>query len=89
MGYLLYVLLAVLGSAIIFGVPTWALRYRRMTIGTVVSFLALSRGFINPIGQISLQFNMVIMALAGASRIFDLMDEESEWDDGYVTLVNA
>jgi ATP-binding cassette subfamily B protein len=91
MGYLLYVLLAVLGGlAIIFGVPNLGFAGTGvMTIGTVVSFLALSRGFINPIGQISLQFNMVIMALAGASRIFDLMDEESEWDDGYVTLVNC
>ena len=91
MGYLLYVLLAVLGGlAIIFGVPNLGFAGSGvMTIGTVVSFLALSRGFINPIGQISLQFNMVIMALAGASRIFDLMDEEPEQDDGYVTLVNC
>jgi len=91
MGYLLYVLLAVLGGlAIIFRVPNLGFAGAGvMTIGTVVSFLTLSRGFINPIGQISMQFNMVIMALAGASRIFDLMDEESEQDDGYVTLVNC
>jgi ATP-binding cassette subfamily B multidrug efflux pump len=91
MGYLLYVLLAVLGgTAIIFGIPNLGFAGAGvMTIGTVVSFLALSRGFINPIGQISLQFNMVIMALAGASRIFDLMDEVSEQDDGYVTLINC
>jgi ATP-binding cassette subfamily B protein len=91
MGYLLYVLLAVAGgAAIILGIPNLNFAgIGAMTIGTVVSFLTLSRGFINPIGQISMQFNMVIMALAGASRIFDLMDEVSEQDDGYVTLVNC
>jgi ATP-binding cassette subfamily B multidrug efflux pump len=91
MGYLLYVLLAILGGAgIILGIPNVGLGAAGvMTIGTVVSFLALSRGFINPIGQISMQFNMVIMALAGASRIFDLMDEANEQDDGTVTLVNC
>ena len=91
MGYMLYVLLAILGGAMgIAGVPNLSLiGIHALTIGTIVSFLTLSRSFINPIGQISMQFNMVIMALAGASRIFDLMDEESEQDEGYVTLVNA
>jgi len=91
MGYLLYVLLAVMGgAAIILGIPNLSFGgLGVMTIGTIISFLTLSRGFVNPIGQISLQFNMVIMALAGASRIFDLMDEVSEQDDGYVTLVNC
>ena len=60
-----------------------------LTIGTIVSLLTLSRSFIMPIGQVSMQFNMVIMALAGASRIFYFLDEESEKDEGYVTLVNA
>ena len=91
MGYMLYVLLAILGGAAgIAGVPNLGLTgVSVLTIGTIVSFLTLSRSFINPIGQISMQFNMVVMALAGASRIFELMDEKSEQDDGYVTLVNA
>ena len=90
-GYLLYVLLAIVGGAAgIAGIPNLGLTgIETMTIGTIVSFLTLSRSFINPIGQITMQFNMVIMALAGASRIFDLLDETSEQDDGYVTLVNA
>ena len=91
MGYLLYVILAVIGGAAgIAGLPNLSLTgINVLTIGTIVSYLTLSRAFINPIGQISMQFNMVIMALAGASRIFDLIDEETEQDDGYVTLVNV
>ena len=91
MGYMLYVLIAVIGGAAgIAGFGNLSLTgVNVLTIGTIVSFLTLSRSFINPIGQISMQFNMVIMALAGASRIFELMDEESEQDGGYVTLVNA
>lgn len=91
LGYLLYVLLAIVGGAAgIAGFPNLSLSgINVLTIGTIVSFLTLSRSFINPIGQISMQFNMVIMALAGASRIFELMDEESEQDEGYVTLVNT
>lgn len=91
MGYMLYVLLAVIGGAAgIAGIPNLGLTgISTLTIGTIISFLTLSRSFINPIGQISMQFNMVTMALAGASRIFDLLDEESEHDDGYVTLVYA
>ena len=91
MGYMLYVLLAIVGGAAgIAELPNLSLTgINTLTIGTIVSFLTLSRSFINPIGQISMQFNMVVMALAGASRIFDLMDEESEQDAGYVTLVNA
>lgn len=91
LGYLLYVLLAIIGGAMgILGLPNLSLTgVHAMTIGTIVSFLTLSRSFINPIGQISMQLNMVTMALAGASRIFDLLDEKSEQDDGYVTLVNA
>ena len=91
MGYLLYVLLAIVGGAAgIFGIHNLSLTgIHLLTLGTIVSFLTLSRGFVAPIGQVSMQFNMVIMALAGASRIFELMDEPSEQDDGYVTLVNA
>lgn len=91
MGYMLYVLLAIIGGAAgIAGVQNLSLTgVHALTIGTIISFLTLSRSFINPIGQVSMQFNMVVMALAGASRIFELMDEESEQDSGYVTLVNA
>ncbi|HZK41901.1 MAG TPA: ABC transporter ATP-binding protein [Clostridia bacterium] len=91
MGYLLYVLVALIGGAAgIAGLPNLSLTgIQTLTIGTIISFLTLSRAFVNPIGQVSMQFNMVVMALAGASRIFDLMDEESEKDEGYVTLVNA
>ena len=60
-----------------------------LTLGAIASFLQLSKSFMNPISQISNQLNMVVMALAGAERIFRLMDEEPEVDDGYVTLVNA
>ena len=59
-----------------------------ITVGLIVSFLQLSKTFIRPISQISQQLNSVAMALAGAGRIFNLMDEEPEKDDGYVTLVN-
>ena len=91
MGYMLYVLLAILGGALgIAEVPNLSFSgINTLSIGAIVSFLTLSRSYINPIGQISMQFNMVIMALAGASRIFDLMDEESEQDSGFVTLVNT
>ena len=91
LGYVLYVLLAIFGGTLaikgatnltIFGTGA-------LTLGAIASFLQLSRNFINPIGQISQQLNMVIMALAGAERIFEHMDEKSEADDGYVTLVNA
>ncbi len=91
LGYMLYVLIAIVGGAAgVAGLPNLSFGgIAPLTIGTIVSFLTLSRSFINPIGQISMQFNMVIMALAGASRIFDLLDEQPETDDGYVTLVNA
>ena len=60
-----------------------------MTLGAIASFLTLTRNFINPISQISNQFNSIVTALAGASRIFAFMDQEPETDEGYVTLVNA
>lgn len=59
------------------------------TIGVITSFLLYSKSFVNPIGQMANQLNMVTMALAGASRIFGMTDEPSEVDDGYVELVNA
>ena len=91
MGFLLYVLISIIGGAMgILGIPNWRLTgSEAMTVGTIISFVTLSRGFVNPIGQMSMQFNMVVQALAGASRIFEVMDEESEHDGGVVTLVNA
>jgi len=91
MGYLLYVLLAIVGGvAGVAGMKNLSLTgVNVLTIGTIVSFLALSRSFIMPFGQVSMQFNMVVMALAGASRIFNFLDEECENDEGTVTLVNA
>ena len=91
LGYVLYVLLAVVGGAMaIIGVGNIGLAgVSTLTLGTIASFLTMSRSFVNPIAQVSQQFNNVIMALAGASRIFELMDEPSEEDHGYVTLVNA
>lgn len=91
MGFLLYVLIAIIGGAVgVAGIPNLTLvGFSALSVGTLISFLTLSRNFVNPIGQISMQFNMVIMALAGATRIFELMDEDSETDNSNVTLVNA
>lgn len=83
LGHLQYVLIAIVGGALaISGVGG-------LTLGGIASFLQLSNSFTMPINQISQQLNSVIMALAGAQRIFDLMDEQPETDEGYVTLVNA
>ncbi len=60
-----------------------------LTLGGLASFLQLTRSFSQPVTQVAQQFNSIIMALAGAERVFDLMDEPSEKDEGYVTLVNA
>lgn len=91
MGNILYVLLALVGGSLaIAGVTNISLTGAGvMTLGTIASFLTMSRSFINPIAQVSQQLNAVIMALAGATRIFELLDEEPEEDHGYVTLVNA
>lgn len=91
LGYLLYVMIAVVGGALALeGVTNISLTGRGvLTLGTIASFLQLSRSFVQPIGQMSQQLNFVAMALAGAGRIFELMDEKSEVDDGYVTLVNG
>ena len=90
-GYMMYVVLAVVGGAMaIYGLPNFAFGGDSMlTLGTIASFLTLSRNFTNPIGQISQQLNSVIMAMAGAQRIFELLDEKPEEDHGTVTLVNA
>ena len=60
-----------------------------MTIGTVVTFVGLNKSFTNPITQVSQQINFVVNAAAGAQRVFDLMDQTPETDEGYVELVNA
>ena len=83
MGHLQYVLVAVVGGALaLSGISS-------LTLGAIAAFLQLSRSFSQPSSQMSQQFNSVVMALAGAGRIFALMDEEPETDEGYVSLVNA
>lgn len=82
-GHLLYVLIALVGGILTVSDISF------VSIGTISSFLLLSKSFTMPISNISQQLNSVVMALAGAERIFELMDEESEHDEGYVTLVNA
>ncbi len=91
LGYLLYVVLAIVGGYLaISGVTNVAcFKVSVLSLGSIASFLLLSRSFIGPIGQISQQLNSVAMAMAGAERIFTLLDEEPETDDGFVTLVNA
>lgn len=82
-GNIQFVLTAVLGGILLVsGVGG-------ITIGTIVAYLQFTKSFTQPFMQVAQQFNSIIMALAGAERIFQLMDEESEVDDGYVTLVNA
>lgn len=91
LGYVQYVIIAVLGGFMaIHGVTNLGLTGTgTLTLGMIASFLTLSRSLTNPVAQISNQFNSIVTALAGASRIFAFMDEEPETDDGYVTLVNA
>ena len=91
LGYVQYVIIAVLGGFMaINGVTNLGLTGTgTLTLGMIASFLTLSRSLTNPVAQISNQFNSIVTALAGASRIFAFMDEEPETDDGYVTLVNA
>lgn len=83
LGNISYVLIAVVGAGLSLSGLTG------LTLGTLVSFLTLNKNFTMPVTQISQQVNAVAAAMAGAERIFDLLDEKSEDDDGYVTLVNA
>ena len=83
LGHLQYILIAIIGGAITM------IEGSGLLVGDVISFLRLSKNFTNPVNQVSQQLNSIIMALAGAKRIFELMDEEPEVDEGYVTLVNA
>ena len=83
LGNVSYVICAIAGAAIaLYGDGT-------LTLGMIVTFLTLNKNFSQPITQISQQLNNVVMAAAGAARIFELLDEEPEADEGYVTLVNA
>lgn len=91
LGYVQYVIIAILGGYMaISGITNIGLQGTGvLTLGAIASFLTLSRNFNNPISQISNQFNSIVTALAGASRIFAFMDEQPETDEGYVTLVNV
>ena len=82
-GWISYALVAIVGA--ILGINGLA----GVTIGTVVTFVGLNKSFTNPITQVSQQINFVVNAAAGAQRVFDLMDQEPEKDEGYVELVNA
>ena len=82
-GWISYALVAILGAVL--GINGLA----GVTIGTVVTFVGLNKSFTNPITQVSQQINFVVNAAAGAHRVFDLMDQEPEADEGYVELVNA
>ena len=82
LGYIQYILVAIAGGAL-------AIHGTGLTLGDIATFLQLTRSFNQPINQVTQQLSAVFMAIAGAGRIFDLLDEQPEADDGYVTLVNA
>lgn len=82
-GWLSYALVAIIGA--ILGINGMA----GVTLGTVIVFVGLNKSFTQPITQVSMQINFVVTAAASASRVFDLMDQEPEKDEGYVELVNA
>ena len=84
LGYIQYAILAIVG-----GMMVVMTQGKMLTLGSLMAFMILSRSFNMPISQISNQINSIVMALAGAERIFDLMDQEPEQDEGYVHLVNA
>ncbi len=94
-GNILYVLAAFVGGTLLaLNVPNLSISTiitgnNVLSIAVVVAFLGMARQFTQNVSQVSQQINSIVMALAGASRIFDLMDQEEETDDGYVTLVNA
>ena len=93
-GNIQYVLIALIGSLAVFnhldGVSLMGtFTYGIATVGTIVSFLMYSKAFVQPIGNVSQQLNLIALALAGATRIFEIIDAPAETDDGYVELVNA
>ena len=91
LGNLLYVIIAIVGGLIILlgGTNVGFSGIGTLTVGIIVSFLTMSRQFSQTVSQSSMHISMIAMGLAGAGRIFDLLDEEPEQDDGYVTLVNV
>ncbi len=90
LGNLIYVIVALAGGVFLaLGVPNLSISGLPLSIAVVVPFLNMTKQFCGQIGQISQQINAVVMGLAGAERIFQLLDEEPETDEGYVTLVNA
>ena len=84
LGYVQYAILAIVGGVIVV-----SSNGQLLTLGSLMAFMTLSRNFNMPINNISSQLNAIVMALAGAERVFELMDQEPEADDGYVHLVNA
>ena len=84
LGYVQYSILAIVG-----GIVVDQSGGKLLSLGALITFMVLSRNFNQPINQISQQMNSIVMALAGAERVFELMDQEPEVDDGYVKLVNA
>ena len=89
-GNVMYVIVALVGGVLMLsGAPNLSISGMAFSISIVVPFLNMTKQFAGSIGQVSNQINMVIMGLAGAHRIFALLDEEPETDEGYVTLVNA
>lgn len=89
-GNILYVLMAFIGGVLIIAnAPNLSLSGQAISVAVVVPFLNMTRQFTMSISQVSQQINSVVMAMAGTERIFELMDEKPETDDGYVTLVNA
>ena len=89
-GNILYVLIAFIGGILIIAkAPNLSLSGQAISVAVVVPFLNMTRQFTMSISQVSQQINSVVMAMAGTERIFELMDEKPEADDGYVTLVNA
>ena len=89
-GNILYVLIAFIGGILIIAnAPNLSISGQAISVAVVVPFLNMTRQFTMSISQVSQQINSVVMAMAGTERIFELMDEKPETDDGYVTLVNA
>ena len=89
-GNILYVVIAVAGGLLLAcGAPNLSLSGKALSISIAVPFLNMTKQFVGNINQVSHQINAVVMGLAGAERIFDLMDQQPEQDEGYVTLVNA
>ncbi|MBO5262173.1 MAG: ABC transporter ATP-binding protein [Clostridia bacterium] len=90
LGHILYVLLVFTGTILyFFDVPNISFSGQDLNIATIIPFLGMSKQFTNNVSQLSQQANAIIMGLAGADRIFELIDEEPETDEGYVTLVDA